>query len=40
MTKWRVNNLLTHIAALSLTIDDFEVDIYDLKEDLKLEIME
>ncbi|KAH0562231.1 hypothetical protein GP486_003068 [Trichoglossum hirsutum] len=40
MTKWRVDNLLTHIAALSLTIDDFEVDIFDLKEDLKLETRE
>ena len=40
MTKWRVDNLITHIAALALTVDDFEVDIYDLKEDLRLETKE
>ncbi len=40
MTKWRVDYLVTHIAALALTVDDFEVDIYDLKEDLRLETKE
>ena len=40
MTKWRVDNLITHIAALALVVDGFEVDIYDLKEDLRLETKE
>ena len=40
MTKWRVDNLIAHIAALALTVDDFEIDIYDLKEDLRLETKE
>ncbi|KAI9768485.1 MAG: DNA-directed RNA polymerase I subunit rpa49 [Geoglossum simile] len=40
MIKWRVDNLITHIAALALVVDGFEVDIYDLKEDLRLETKE
>ncbi|KAH0544411.1 hypothetical protein FGG08_001437 [Glutinoglossum americanum] len=40
MTKWHVDNLITHIAAIALIVDGFEVDIYDLKEDLKLETKE
>jgi A49-like RNA polymerase I associated factor len=40
MTQWHVDHLLTHIAALALTVDGFEVDIYDLKEDLRLETKE
>ncbi|KZF19117.1 RNA polymerase I associated factor, A49-like protein [Xylona heveae TC161] len=37
LNKWHMDNLYTHIAALSLIVDNFEVDTYDLKQDLKLE---
>lgn len=37
MNKWAVDNLVTHVCALALVIDDFEVDTYHLKEDLRLE---
>ncbi|KAB2576994.1 DNA-directed RNA polymerase [Lasiodiplodia theobromae] len=37
MTKWHVDYLITHIAALSLYIDDFVVDTFDLREDLRLD---
>ncbi|KAI9748368.1 MAG: DNA-directed RNA polymerase I subunit rpa49 [Candelina submexicana] len=37
LTKWHIDNLITHIAALSLLVDNFEVDVYHLKEDLKLD---
>jgi DNA-directed RNA polymerase I subunit RPA49 len=40
MNKWHIDNLLTHIAALALTVDDFSVDMADLKEDMKLELLE
>ncbi len=37
MTKWHVDKLITYIAALTLIVDDFEVDTYDIREDLRLE---
>ena len=37
MPRWNIDNLLTHVAAASLIVDDFEVDVNDLREDLKLE---
>ncbi len=37
LNKWHTDNLYTHIFALALTIDNFDLDIYDLREDLKLE---
>ena len=37
LNKWYVDNLITHICALALTIDNFDVDTYQLREDLKLE---
>lgn len=37
LNKWHVDNLLTHIAALSLFIDDWRTDSYDLREDLRLD---
>jgi len=37
MSRWHVDNLMTHIAAAALTVDDYEVDVNDLREDLKLE---
>ncbi|KAI9849783.1 MAG: DNA-directed RNA polymerase I subunit rpa49 [Thelocarpon superellum] len=33
---WRVDNLITHMAALTLLVDDYNVDINDLRDDLKL----
>ncbi|KAI9679058.1 MAG: DNA-directed RNA polymerase I subunit rpa49 [Trizodia sp. TS-e1964] len=40
LDKWHVDYLITHMAALCLIIDNFEVDIYDLKEDLNLKLTE
>ena len=37
MTKWHVDKLIMHICALTLHIDNFETDIHDLQEDLRLE---
>lgn len=37
MSRWHVDNLMTHIAAAALIVDDFEVDVNDLRDDLKLE---
>lgn len=37
VNKWAVDNLVTHVCALALVIDDFEVDTQHLKEDLRLE---
>lgn len=37
MPRWNIDNLMTHIAAAALIVDDFEVDVNDLREDLKLE---
>ncbi|KAI9856293.1 MAG: DNA-directed RNA polymerase I subunit rpa49 [Vezdaea acicularis] len=40
LNKWHLDNLWTHIAALALVVDDFEVDTYELKEDLRMETKE
>jgi DNA-directed RNA polymerase I subunit RPA49 len=40
MLKKHVDLLITHVCALALLVDNFEVDMFDLKEDLKLEIKE
>lgn len=37
MTRWHVDNLITHICAAALYVDNFEVDVNDLRDDLKLE---
>lgn len=37
MPRWNIDNLMTHICAAALIIDDFEVDVNDLRDDLKLE---
>ncbi|CAO2649661.1 Nn.00g070460.m01.CDS01 [Neocucurbitaria sp. VM-36] len=37
MPRWNIDNLITHIAAAALIVDDHEVDVNDLREDLKLE---
>ncbi len=37
MPRWHVDKLLTHICAAALIVDDLEVDVNDLREDLKLE---
>ena len=36
MTEWHVDKLMTYMAALTLFIDDYEVDLFDLQEDLRL----
>ncbi len=40
MTKFQTDLLMTTICALALIVDNFEVDIYGLREDLKLEAKE
>lgn len=37
LSKWHVDNLMTHIAALSLFVDNWRTDTNDLREDLRLE---
>lgn len=37
MTKWKVDNLVTHICALALIVDNFETDVHDIREDLSLD---
>lgn len=37
MPRWNVDNLITHIAAAALIVDDLEVNTDDLRDDLKLE---
>ncbi|KAF2205840.1 RNA polymerase I associated factor, A49-like protein [Delitschia confertaspora ATCC 74209] len=37
LTRWHVDHLITHICAAALIVDDFEVDVNDLRDDLKLE---
>jgi DNA-directed RNA polymerase I subunit RPA49 len=38
MKKYEVDFLMTHICVLALLVDNFEVDVYDLMEDLQLEV--
>ena len=38
LNKWAIDYLMTHICALALHVDDFSTDVYDLREDLKLEM--
>jgi DNA-directed RNA polymerase I subunit RPA49 len=37
MTRWHTDNLMTHICAAALIVDNFEVDVNDLRNDLKVE---
>lgn len=37
MPRWNTDNLMTHIAAAALIVDDFEVDVNDLRDDLKID---
>lgn len=37
MTKWHVDNLMTHIFAMTLIVDMFETDTSDIREDFQLE---
>jgi DNA-directed RNA polymerase I subunit RPA49 len=36
MTKWHADKLILYVCAIALHIDNFEVDINDLQEDLRL----
>jgi DNA-directed RNA polymerase I subunit RPA49 len=40
LLKYQTDLLITHACALALVVDDFEVDMYDLREDLHLEVKE
>ncbi|KAL8705116.1 MAG: hypothetical protein Q9201_001761 [Fulgogasparrea decipioides] len=37
VSRWQLDNLITHICALALAVDDFTTDVHDIKEDLRLE---
>lgn len=37
MPRWNIDNLITHICAAALIVDGFEVDVADLRTDLKLD---
>ena len=37
LSKWHLDNLRTHICALALVIDNYAVDVFDIREDLRLE---
>lgn len=37
MPRWNQDNLMTHVFAAALIVDGFEVDVNDLREDLKLD---
>ncbi|KAF1971799.1 DNA-directed RNA polymeras-like protein I 49 kDa polypeptide [Bimuria novae-zelandiae CBS 107.79] len=37
LPRWNIDNLITHACAAALIVDDFEVDVNDLKQDFKLE---
>jgi DNA-directed RNA polymerase I subunit RPA49 len=37
MPRWNTDNLITHICAAALIVDGFEVDVNDIRNDLKLE---
>ncbi|KAL2036944.1 hypothetical protein N7G274_010369 [Stereocaulon virgatum] len=38
LNKWHLDNLITHILALTLTLDNYATDTHDILKDLKLEI--
>ena len=37
LNKWHIDNLITHILALAISLDNFTTDTHDIREDLKLE---
>jgi DNA-directed RNA polymerase I subunit RPA49 len=37
MPRWNIDKLNTHIAAAALIVDDNEVDVNDLRDDLKID---
>lgn len=40
ISKFKVDLLITHICALAFWVDNFEVDMFELRQDLKLELKE
>jgi DNA-directed RNA polymerase I subunit RPA49 len=38
MNQWEIDNLITHLCAMSLFIDGYETDTTDLRNDLQLEV--
>ncbi|KAG6993867.1 hypothetical protein G7Y79_00050g086040 [Physcia stellaris] len=37
LNKWHANLLLTHVLAIALVIDNFNIDTHDIREDLRLD---
>ncbi|KAF1957358.1 RNA polymerase I associated factor, A49-like protein [Byssothecium circinans] len=37
LSRWHTDNLMTHVCAAALLVDSFEVDVNDLRNDLKVE---
>jgi DNA-directed RNA polymerase I subunit RPA49 len=40
ISRFHTDLLITHVCALALVVENFEVDTYELREDLKLEVKE
>jgi DNA-directed RNA polymerase I subunit RPA49 len=37
LTKWYIDKLILHICTLTLIVDNFSTDVYDIREDLRLD---
>ena len=37
LNRWHIDNIITHILALTITLDNFTTDTHDIREDLRLE---
>ena len=37
MNKWAIDNYMTHVCAITLAIEKCELDISDIRDDLKLD---
>ena len=37
LNRWHIDNVITHILAITITLDNFTTDTHDIREDLKLE---
>ncbi len=40
LNKWHIDNIITHILAIAISLHNFAMDTHDIREDLKLEAKE
>lgn len=38
LNKWHIDNVITHVLALAITVDNLTMDTHDIREDLRLEV--